>query len=434
MKRMLPAILGIMALFCFHLISQDSAAGNKIPAGLASAAMQHIEKLAGMGCREAGSPKETLALAYIEAEFKKMGLLTSREDFDFFSYSPGEMRLRVGTEQLTPESVCFDPYTAATTFSGIATCVIPQLPKEEMSKLDLADKIVITTKSANNFQLTLKKPKAIVFLRADDFDRCLIIANSSAELRTCGKIIKMKSANLVAAIPASSQPGRRILVSAHYDSANGPGASDNASGIALLLEIARYFKQKPAQPSWQLEFAALGAEELGMLGSKAFLAHHAETLDQYELVFNIDTVGGNEGIHIEMLAGIDGASSHPGVSQIPAGLADKADHNSSKRWTWLKPELDTMASCVPIWLQNEIKTAATELDYAFKPSRYMGSDHLIFAQAGIPATDICVSDSYNIMHSPGDTADKISLPSLEKVAALVIRVIEKTMTERTTKN
>jgi hypothetical protein len=433
MKRAFQMVSGVMVLFCICLASQDPAVANKIPAGLAVAAMQHIEKLAGIGCREAGSPKEALALDYIETEFKKMGLSTSREDFDFFTYSPQDIQLRIGSEVLTPESACFDPFSGTTTFSGSSVCVGPQLSREEMTKLDLAGKIVITTRPVSDFQLARKNPKAIIFLQADDFTRCQKIDCSSAELRTSGKIIKMKSANLIAAIPATSQPGRRILVSAHYDSAGGPGAADNASGVALLLEIARYFKQKPVQPGLQIEFAALGAEEIGLLGSKAFLVRHAATLSQYDLDFNIDTVGGNEGIYIEMRAGVDGAASRPGVSQIPASLADKAELDGSKRWRWLKPEVTTLlASCVPAWLQEEISTAAAELGCAFKPSNFMGSDHLTFAQAGIPSTDIATSGS--VTHVPGDTADKISLPNLEKVAALVSRVIEKTMAERATIN
>ena len=308
MKKVLPAIFGVIVLFSSHLISQDTATYDKIPASLAAAALQHIEKLASIGCREAGSPIEALALAYIEAEFKKIGLPTNREDFDFFNYSLQEQQLHVGSEQMKPESVWFDPYADTTTFSGPAACVAPQLSRDEMAKLDLAGKIVITTRPVSSFQLGRKNPKAIVFLQADDFAKCQKINRSSAELRTSGKIIKLKSANLVLAIPvSSSQPGRRILVTAHYDYAGGPGAADNASGVALMMEIARYFKQKPAQPGLQLEFAALGAEEVGMLGAKAFLVRHAETLGQYELDFNIDTVGGNEDIHIEMLSGVDGA-------------------------------------------------------------------------------------------------------------------------------
>jgi Zn-dependent M28 family amino/carboxypeptidase len=194
-----------------------------------------------------------------------------------------------------------------------------------------------------------------------------------------------------------------------------------------MLEIARYFREKLPSPACQLEFVALGAEEVGMVGSRTFVARHDRDLVDCELLFNIDTVGGGGAIYIEMRGGVQGISAHKGESQIPPGLAGKAETDSGGRWGWLQPQLlaPLMASCVPEWLKQEIKAAAAELGYAFTPANYMGSDHLVFAQAGIPATNIGVSGSE--VHGPADTLDKISPQSLEKASAIVIRVVEKTM-------
>ncbi len=67
-----------------------------------------------------------------------------------------------------------------------------------------------------------------------------------------------------------------VLVGAHYDSVKGsPGADDNASGVAALLEVARAFAESPSalaanDPRVHVQFVAFDQEELGLLGSRAY--------------------------------------------------------------------------------------------------------------------------------------------------------------------
>lgn len=84
-----------------------------------------------------------------------------------------------------------------------------------------------------------------------------------------------------------------VVLCAHYDHLKSenrnyfPGADDNASGVALMLELARYYAENP-QPR-TLIFAAFDAEEYGRLGS----GHFVETYDDYKInaAINLDTVG-----------------------------------------------------------------------------------------------------------------------------------------------
>jgi len=427
MKRQLLTRLGILSLLAACLLPRSAANLEKTPADLAPAAMHHIEKLAGLGGREAGSKNEAKALAYIDKELNGMGLKTRREYFRFSAYALQTMRLSISGRGVIPEFAAFDVYDVPSGVSGMAVFIDPQAPREELFKLDLTDKIAVSASPANRFDLAFRKPKAVIFLKPDDFQTLKETSGQTAELQVRGQVKKKNSANLVAVLPATSLAAKRIVVSAHYDATRGPGASDNASGVAIMIEIARYFREKRLAPACQLEFVALGAEEVGMVGSRIFVAEHGRDLADCELLFNIDTVGGGGAIYIEMRGGVQGISAHKGESQIPPGLAGKAETDSGGRWGWLQPQLlaPLMASCVPDWLKQEIKAAAAELGYAFTPSNYMGSDHLVFAQAGIPATNIAVSGSE--VHGPADTPDKISLQSLEKAAAIVIRVVEKTM-------
>ena len=91
-------------------------------------------------------------------------------------------------------------------------------------------------------------------------------------------------------------PGRRkgvVLLGAHLDSvANGPGINDNASGSAAVLEIARQARRLHIRPRHGLRFAFWGAEELGLIGSTAYVeglrsSQRAQILD----VINLDMVG-----------------------------------------------------------------------------------------------------------------------------------------------
>lgn len=77
---------------------------------------------------------------------------------------------------------------------------------------------------------------------------------------------KMTVANLVFAKPGSDASLPTILIGAHYDSAPGtPGADDNASGVAGLIELARYFAQRPTRHP--LRFVAFVNEEPPYFGS-----------------------------------------------------------------------------------------------------------------------------------------------------------------------
>lgn len=101
-------------------------------------------------------------------------------------------------------------------------------------------------------------------------------------------------------------PGRVdsfIVISAHYDhvgtskNAGGAdsiynGADDNASGVAALLAIAKYFKEHP--PKYNLLIAAFDAEELGLQGAKAFVARLPVPAGKIILNINMDMVSHND--------------------------------------------------------------------------------------------------------------------------------------------
>ena len=104
-------------------------------------------------------------------------------------------------------------------------------------------------------------------------------------------------ANVVGHLPGTGNEW--IVVGAHYDGlgAGHPGADDNASGIAALLQIAsRIAKEKGLARSVYL--VAFAGEEIGLLGSRAFVAAPPKPLEDLATMINLDTVGRMEKDHL----------------------------------------------------------------------------------------------------------------------------------------
>ncbi len=95
--------------------------------------------------------------------------------------------------------------------------------------------------------------------------------------------------NVFAQRQGTDKTAKAILVGAHYDSvAVSPGADDNASGVAVVLEIARLLGSRPTPRTLQLAF--FDKEEAGLLGSQAFTAKPAN-LKNLDGVIILDMVG-----------------------------------------------------------------------------------------------------------------------------------------------
>ncbi len=79
--------------------------------------------------------------------------------------------------------------------------------------------------------------------------------------------------NVVATQLGSVYPDQEYIVGAHYDSVSNPGADDNASGVALVLEAARILSQYDS--AYTIRYVAFSMEEVGLVGSNAYVSAHA---------------------------------------------------------------------------------------------------------------------------------------------------------------
>src|SRR5579883_2099185 len=95
--------------------------------------------------------------------------------------------------------------------------------------------------------------------------------------------------NITAILPGKTRPADYHVIGAHYDSKSTPGADDDASGVAVLLEVARVASMHQFDAS--IAFVAFDMEEAGLIGSKAWVAAHAA--DRVLSMVQIDMVGFN---------------------------------------------------------------------------------------------------------------------------------------------
>ena len=116
----------------------------------------------------------------------------------------------------------------------------------------------------------------------------------------------LQTQNVVGFIPGTKYPDSFVVFSAHYDHLGAmgpdvyiPGANDNASGVAMLLNLAHFLSQEDMRLPYSVAFIAFGGEELGLLGSKYFTEHPLFPLDKIRFLINMDMVGtGSEGITV----------------------------------------------------------------------------------------------------------------------------------------
>jgi hypothetical protein len=109
--------------------------------------------------------------------------------------------------------------------------------------------------------------------------------------------------NVVGYLPGTTP--NHIVIGAHYDHLGlgeqyslapekvgviHPGADDNASGVAGILALARYFRSQP-KPARGIFFIAFAGEELGLLGSTHYVNHPLIPLEQASLMINMDMIG-----------------------------------------------------------------------------------------------------------------------------------------------
>lgn len=186
---------------------------------------------------------------------------------------------------------------------------------------------------------------------------------------------ELPSRNVVASMPRPAIDGPVIILGGHYDAVPGsPGASDNGSGTATLLVLAE--ELAGADLAFELRVIAFGSEELGLLGSKAYLASlDSAEQDRITAMLNYDALGSGS---LEI-------GGHFALARRGLEVADEIG--------------------IPAIQGIEPPGAS--------------SDHASFRDAGIPSMFFFGSD-FSLIHTPFDTIEAMDPEMMGQVAAITL--------------
>ena len=229
--------------------------------------------------------------------------------------------------------------------------------------------------------------------------------------------------NIVAVLPprVNSSSKRIFIVCAHYDTAAGrepswnplataaPGANNNGTGVAAMLEIAHLLSHY--EYDHELRFVALGGEELGFLGSR-FYARNASAVatdsDTHETVqarerivcvFNLDMFGFN----------------------WKSDLVEVVSNNDS---SWISRALIIANRWYDIGLKIR-RTQDEFVDFSSHKSFWdNGYNAVTLTESSTPWRDSQNYDANTFYHTSADTADKVNFRLVRKVAQLVLVTID----------
>jgi hypothetical protein len=211
-----------------------------------------------------------------------------------------------------------------------------------------------------------------------------------------GGAAKIRAANVVGYVEGSKHPERFVVVTAHYDHLGVRdrqiynGADDNASGVAVLLQLAAHFAR--AQPRNSIIFAALDGEEEGLLGARALVKWLKDERRDVALDVNMDMV------------------SHSERGEL---YASGAYHSPA-----LTPALKLLAARAPVHLLlGHDRPEQGHDDWTNQ------SDHYEFHKAGIPFVYFGVED-HKDYHKPTDDFETITQPFFVHAAETILDAVE----------
>ena len=211
------------------------------------------------------------------------------------------------------------------------------------------------------------------------------------EVRTTFHKDTLDSLNVVGEIPGGAKAGEIVMLGGHLDSTEAAlGATDNAAGCAVMLEVIRILRTLDVKLDRTVRIALWGGEEQGLLGSKAYVKEHfgdPETMsltarhDDFAAYFNVDNGSGKiRGVYLQ------------GNDMVRPIFR-----------TWLEPFADLGAKTLSIRDTG-------------------GTDHLSFDAVGLPGFQFIqdpIEYSTRTHHSNMDAYDRIQPGDLMQAAAIV---------------
>lgn len=195
--------------------------------------------------------------------------------------------------------------------------------------------------------------------------------------------------NVIAYIPAQKKCSKTVVFSAHYDHLGRmgentyfPGANDNASGTAMLITMAKYFKDNPSD--YNVMFIAFAGEEAGLLGSKYYVENPLFKLKKIRFLVNLDIMGSGE----EGITAVNGT-----LFEKEFGLLQSINEEND--------------------LLEKVKVRGPAAN----------SDHYWFTEKGVPAFFIYTMGPNKHYHDIFDKYEELSFKEYEDITTLLIKFV-----------
>ncbi len=420
MKNKLIKILPIIIITV--LISYPSVTGVE---NSHSQEYEHVKTLTNIGPRLAGTEAEDEAVQYIENEFKNYGLSTNVKKFQLengYIFKKGQLSIQTPFK----ENLKFSPLIRSPPTQGEIIDNLIYLENVPENTTSLQDQIILTRKK-NIFEIkktptqatilfqenkpdwsniwppdSLKSPTVTVSYETAEFLIKLLegsdVDNVTVKLELDSEMKTLTSHNVIATLPGEID--ETIIVSAHHDSVLTPGAIDDGTGVAILLETARELSDENLLRT--VKFVSFGAEEYGLIGSKEFVEDVEK--DKIAGVLDFDVIG-------------------PGSSNgLRIGVRDYFEKSTTR------------------WLDVYVGNVAEDkgLSYSFGTFEEVNgySDYVSFIEKNIPATWIYwVSDQDDdplwMVHTSEDNLDLVSENNLKVTSRFSVNSVTSLSTGRT---
>lgn len=384
------SLLTVSFFISSQVVSQDTVYARQIIKKLTS------EKFYGRGYLKNGLQ---IAADYLSSELKSIGTkpLFPTGYYQPFTFNvntfPGKVDVKVDGKLLKPGR----DFILKNESSGLKG-KYEMLRKDSVIYLRKPDGPGVTDNVSVEPVIELKKkltfsvarvaePFCIVELlkKGNEYDNVRIL-----ELNVQNEVKQnFKNNNICAYLDGKINNDTMIIYSAHYDHLGGmgkktffPGANDNASGVSVLLNLAKYYVKNP--PKYKTLFVFFAGEEAGLIGSKYFVDNITVDLKKIKFLVNLDLLGtGDDGIMV-----VNGA-----IHAKEFELMNKI--NSEKN------------------LVKEIK----------KRGKAQNSDHYWFTEAGVPAIFIYTLGGTTSYHDIGDIEKKIPLTDYIDVFKLITEFV-----------
>lgn len=191
--------------------------------------------------------------------------------------------------------------------------------------------------------------------------------------------------NVVGYIKGLEQPDSFIVFTAHYDHLGMmgkqvyfPGANDNASGIAMMLDLASYYATH--KPKYSVAFIAFAGEEAGLLGSYYYTQNPLFSLKSIRFLINMDLMG----------------TGGKGMTAVNATVYPQ--------------------------VFNKLEIANTSGSYLItvnQRGKAQNSDHYFFTEMGVPSFFFYLMGDYAYYHDPDDKAENLPMEKYAEAFMLI---------------